>query len=301
MNIQILAVTIVSAAALISGCSGGGTDMSAMNTQGQSAQVSGKVADGYLVDAEVFLDINGNYQRDASEPWAITDSSGSYMLNVAAVDIGKYPIIALAIKDQTIDKDTNQAVANSYLLSMPASAVSGTVNSNFISPVSTLIREKMAVNSGMSMPDAMTQLRNQMNLPSGMNLMADYVAGSKSGSNAAQYQTMHATAQQMVGLMAEQANLVMNGSAANQNRYRGMMATINSNMSGVAANVINGSGMNSAFMADMRSRMQSQLGAIPVGGAFGNYSGMFRNMTSHGRFWSGTGAPMTPMSGGMMR
>lgn len=215
MNIQILAVTIVAAATLISGCSGGGMDMNGMNTQGQPAQVSGKVADGYLVSAVVFLDRNGNYQLDAAEPTTTTDASGAYTLNVAAADIGKYPIVALAIKGQTVDKDTNQAVANSYLLSMPASAVSGTVNSNFISPMSTLIREKMTANPGMSMPDAMAQLRNQMNLSAGTDMMADYIAASQAGTNAAEYQTMHATARQMAGLMEGQASLVMNGNNVN--------------------------------------------------------------------------------------
>lgn len=302
MNIQIIAVTIVAAATLISGCSGSGTDMNGMNTQGQPAQVSGKVADGYLVSAVVFLDRNGNYQLDAGEPTTTTDASGAYTLNVVAADIGKYPIIALAIKGQTVDKDTNQTVANSYLLSMPATAVSGTVSSNFISPMSTLIREKMTVNSGISMPDAMAQLRNQMNLSAGTDMMADYIAASQSGPNAVDYQIMHATARQMAGLMEGQASLVMNnGSGANLNRYRSMMATINSNMSGVAANVMNGSGMNSTFMTNMMSQLQSQLGAMPVGGTFMNYSGMFRNMTSHSSFWSNTGTPMTPMSGGMMK
>ncbi len=301
MNIQIFAVTIVAAATLISGCSGSGTDMNGMNTQGQPAQVSGKVADGYLVSAVVFLDRNGNYQLDVDEPSTTTDASGTYTLNVTATDIGKYPIVAMAIKGQTVDKDTNQAVANSYLLSMPASAVSGTISSNFISPMSTLIREKMAANPSMTLTDAMTQLRNQMNLPTGTNMMADYVSGSQSGANMVQFQNMHTTAQQMVGLMAGQAALVMNGTGVYMNRYHSMMASINSNMPGIAANAMNGQSMSSTFMTTMMSQIQTQLGVMPMGGGFANYSGMFRNMTSHNSFWSNTGTPMTPMSGGMMR
>lgn len=301
MNIQIFAVTIVAAATLISGCSGSGTDMNGMNTQGQPAQVSGKVADGYLVSAVVFLDRNGNYQLDVDEPSTTTDASGTYTLNVTATDIGKYPIVAMAIKGQTVDKDTNQAVANSYLLSMPASAVSGTISSNFISPMSTLIREKMAANPSMTLTDAMTQLRNQMNLPAGTNMMADYVSGSQSGANMVQFQNMHTTAQQMVGLMAGQAALVMNGTGVYMNRYHSMMASINSNMPGIAANAMNGQSMSSTFMTTMMSQIQTQLGVMPMGGGFANYSGMFRNMTSHNSFWSNTGTPMTPMSGGMMR
>jgi len=98
--------------------------------------------------------------------------------------------------------------------------------------------------------------------------------------------------------MAGLAGLVMNGSGLNVNRYRGMLGTINSNMSAIAANT-----MNSTFMTGMMSQMQAQLGAMPMAGGFTNYSGMFRNMTSHRYFWNtnaGTTTPTTPMSGGMM-
>jgi hypothetical protein len=77
-----------------------------------------------------------------------------------------------------------------------------------------------------------------------------------------------------------------------------MMGTINSNMSAIAFNT-----MNSSFMTSMMSQMQAQLGAMPMTGGFTNYSGMFRNMTSHRYFWNttaGTTTPTTPMSGGMM-
>jgi hypothetical protein len=96
--------------------------------------------------------------------------------------------------------------------------------------------------------------------------------------------------------MAGQSGQVMNGSGVNVNRYRSMMGTINSNMSAIAANT-----MSSIFMTGMMSQMQTQLGAMPMGGGFANYSGMFRNMTSHSSFWSSTGTPITPMTGGMMK
>ena len=79
------------------------------------------------------------------------------------------------------------------------------------------------------------------------------------------------------------------------------MATINSNMPAIAANIMNGLDMNSTIMTGMMSQMQAQLGTMPISGGFANYSGMFRNMTSHSTFWSNTGTPMTPMSGSMMK
>jgi len=103
--------------------------------------------------------------------------------------------------------------------------------------------------------------------------------------------------------MAGEATQVMAGSSVNVNRYRTMMATINTNMSGIAANVQNGLGMDSTFMTTMRTAMQLQIGTTPTTGGFMNYSAMFRNMTSNRYFWhsaSGTTTPMTPMRGGMM-
>jgi hypothetical protein len=295
MKKQALAVLSIISFGIIAGCGGGGSSPAAVAT---TSAISGTVADGYLVSATVFLDKNGNYQLETGEPSTTTDANGGYTLNINSVDVGKYPIVAMAIKEQTIDKDTNQTVPNSYMLSMPATAVSGVVNSNFISPMSTLLWEKMQANPGMTLANAMTQLRNQMNLPDGIDMMADYVVGSLSGANSAQYQAMHVNAQKMAGLMAGQAGLVMNGSGMNVNSYRNMMGTINSNMSAIAANAI-----NSPFLTSMMSQMQTQLGAIPMTGGFTNYSGMFRNMTSYRYFWNTTGGtttPTTPMSGGMM-
>lgn len=296
MKRNLITAAVLVTASLIAGCGGTGSNPS-------TTSVSGRVADGYLVNASVFLDKNSNYQMDAGEPSTVTDANGAYTLMVDPADMGTCPIVAKATKGQTIDKDTNQTVPDSYTLCMPASAMSGTPGSNFISPMSTLIREKMAANPGMTMSVAMTQLRNQMNLPAGMNMMADYVAGAQAGINADQYRFMHTTAQQMAGLMAGQSALVMPGGSVNVNRYRGMMATINANMSGIAANVMDGQGMNSTFMNSMMSTMQTQMGSMPMTGGFVNYSAMFRNMTSNRYFWntsSGTTTPMTPMRGGMM-
>ena len=289
MKTSIMTIAAIFTVALIAGCGSSGS------TSGTS--VSGKVADGYLVGATVFVDKNGNYQLDADEISTTTDANGAYTLNVDPADVGRYPIVAMAIAGVTKDLDTNAFVAGSYVLCIPAVAVSGTVNSNFISPMSTLIREKMDANPGMTLTEAVTELRNQMGLPAGFNLMADYVAGSGQGMmNAAQYQTMYTTAQQVAGLMAGQTGLVMNGGAVDVNSYRSMMGMINRDMSVITANAA-----DSTFMTGMMSQMKTQLGGMQVSGGFANYSGMFRNMTSSSNLWSSTGNPMAPMSGGMMR
>ena len=100
---KLILVVGLLAIGIIAGCGNSGT-----NTPITS--ISGKVADGYLVGATVFLDKNSNYQLDSGEPSATTDLNGGYTLMVDPADVGKYPIVAIAIKGVTVDKDTGTAV-----------------------------------------------------------------------------------------------------------------------------------------------------------------------------------------------
>ncbi len=168
--------------------------------------ISGTVADGYLVNATVFLDKNGNGLLDAGEPSTKTDVNGAYALSVDSSDIGKYPIFALAIEGVTIDKDTNQTVTKSYILSLPKEIVSDSVNSNFISPISTWIHQTMTANPSRTLTDVMDQLRVNMKLPVGIDMRADYVNLGSANSpdpNRDNYRSMHTAAQNMVPIMAQ--------------------------------------------------------------------------------------------------
>ena len=284
---KIAAAAAIISAGIIAGCGGSGST-------GQTVSLSGVVADGYLRGAEVFLDKNGTYQWDGTEPRAMTGPGGSYTLPVSADDAGKYPVVVRAIAGSTVDEDTGQTVQNSYVMSAPAGAGS------FVSPMSTLVREKMAATPGMTMTQAMTQLRSQLNLSAGTNVLGDYMAGSnQQGQYQTQFRAMRQVAQQMAGLMAGQAALVMNGSTVNQVRYRVMMGEINQNLPQIANNVQQGMGMGSAFMTSLQTQMQTMLSAMTSAGGFSNYSGMFRNMTSLHYFWSYSGSRWQP-TGGMM-
>ena len=278
-------VTIAGALAvgLIAGCGGDGS------MHATSATVSGAVADGYLVGATVFMDKNGNYRLDAGEPTATTDANGAYTLTVDPADVGAYPIVAIAIKDVTIDKDTNLPVQNSYILSLPRESVSGTVSSNFISPMSTQVRELMATGN-YTMQQAMEQVRAQLGLPAGVNMMADYLTDPSN----ADYQAMHTAAQNMAGLMGSQMAQVMTGSgpdsAVDVNRYRGMMGAIFSNMSSIRSSHPN----SQAAMAELRGTMMTELQNIAPGEPFRNMSTSFRGGMMGGR----SGGMMGSGSGG---
>jgi len=264
MNKYIITIAAALTVGLIAGCGGGSSST--------PTAISGKVADGYLVGATVFLDKNSNYQLDAGEPSTTTDASGAYTLNIDPADVGKYPIVAMAIKGQTTDLETGP-VQNSYILSMPATAVSGTVtvNSNFISPMSSEVRELMETGKYATMQDAMNAMSTQLGLPAGTNMQADYMA------MAANNTTMHTAAQNMANLMGSQMPQVMGTSGTTTtvdvNRYRVMMGTIFSNMSSII-------GSNSqSTMTTLRDTMTTALGNMPMtvaGHPFTNMSSAFR-------------------------
>jgi len=264
-HIVTIAAAITITAGLTAGCGGGGS------TSATSATVSGAVADGYLVGATVFLDKNGNYQLEAGEPSTTTDANGSYTLTVDPADVGNYPIVALAVKGVTIDKDTNQPVQSSYILSMPRDSVSGTVSSNFISPMSTQIRELMATGK-YNMQQAMDLMSSKLGLPAGTNMLANYLANPNSANN----QAMHNAAQNMASLMGSQMGQVLTNSGSTTtvdvNRYRGMMGTIFSNMSS-----LRGTGTSTqSNMTTLMGTMATSLPGIPAGQSYRNMSTAFR-------------------------
>ena len=289
MKTQILAAITIISAGIIAGCGGSGTSMMTPQQGNSTSSISGKVADGYLVGATVFLDKNGNYQLDQGEPSAISDQNGAYTLTVDSADVGKYPIVAMATKGVTIDKDTGTAVQNSYILSMPATAMSGTVSSNFISPMSSQLREMMETGKYATMQQAMNDLGVKLGMPAGTDMLADYMAANNT--------TMHTAARNMAGLMGSQMPQVMgtNGSTTtvDVNRYRGMMGTIFSNISSVRGT----SPTTQPAMSSLMGTMTTNLSNMPMsssGQPFLNMSAAFRGGMMGGTVGS------TSLGGGMM-
>jgi len=79
----------------------------------------GAVADGYLENAKVCLDMNINGKCDTNEPSTRTDANGQYQLTVnSQADADKYPVLVEVTTDTT-DKDTGQAVSKPYSLMAP--------------------------------------------------------------------------------------------------------------------------------------------------------------------------------------
>lgn len=280
-----LITTCLASVVFIAGCGSGGSTTAGVGTGGTGSValvISGSVADGYLVNAPVFLDRNGNYQLDAGEPFSATDVNGAYTLDVVTADLGRYPIVAMAIKGVTIDKDSNQAVANSYVLSMPKESVSGTVN-NFISPLSAMVRELMETGEYASLQQASLALSNRLGQAAVTDLTGDYILANNTA--------LHAVAQNMTALMGDQVGLVLgtNGSTitVDVNRYRGMMGLMFINMSPGWCQYPQ-SGMPN--FSNTMTTMMSGMPVTPVGQPYWNMSSAYLNMMG---VMNTGGSPMT--------
>jgi len=223
---RLLAVCLISAAA-ITGCGIG--DMSAGVGSGGTgvfkASLSGTVTDGYLINAVVFLDKNGNYQLDSNEPYAVTDLNGASTLTLDSADMGKYPVVAVALKGITIDSSTMQPVISNYVLSFPKESFSST-SSNIISPISSQLRELMETGKYSTVQQAMDTLASKMDLPSDINLLAENIGTGNP--------TLTAAAKSIAALMWMQTGQIMTAGsttpAIDVERYRTMMALIENNM-----------------------------------------------------------------------
>jgi hypothetical protein len=254
LNTWLSVVAVTTIITITAGCGSNGDSSTIAGVgSGGTGTVSGKVADGYLVNASVFLDKNGNYLLDPGEPSATTDVQGAYTLDVTTADVGRYPIVALVTKAVTIDRDSSLPVENSYVLSMPKESVSTVAGSNFISPLTSQVRELLETGLYASMPQAMDALRAKMGLSVGTDMTSDYIAANNT--------PMHAGAQNIATLMGNQMGQVFitNGSSTilDVNRYRVMMGMIFENMATVMGAI------TPADMSNLTTVMTTTLSGMP--------------------------------------
>lgn len=105
MNIKLITVAV--SAAILAACGGDDNDSGSVS-QAESVTLSGRVIDGYLASADVFLDTNFNGTQDDGEPFTSTAFDGSYSLNIPTTlqgSLAAVPIIA-AITPSTVDVGT---------------------------------------------------------------------------------------------------------------------------------------------------------------------------------------------------
>ncbi len=181
----------------LTGCIGGSS--SSGTTSSSGVTLSGAVADGYLGNATVCLDINQNKVCDPSEPSSKTvdDGTGSYSLNATQAQIDSAPILVI-VTTSTTDTDLGGGtVSRAYTLSAPAG------KSEFISPISTMIQAKIELNPTMTPEQAQISVKGDLGLtnPDSVDLYKDFIKEGETGND--DYKVLHQTAQVVARAIAD--------------------------------------------------------------------------------------------------
>jgi hypothetical protein len=166
ISLKTFAVTgLVAAISLASGCSNDDPD------QGETLESSalfGRVVDGYLAGATVYLDINNNGVRNAGEPKAITDKDGffstgkdgtNYCADDATTAQARHCLAATQVGTEVVlrsyggfDILTGEPFDGS--LSTRVSVVDGVIENQMITPITSLLAGIESADDRQSILDA---------------------------------------------------------------------------------------------------------------------------------------------------
>lgn len=233
-EIMTLSLTL-SAGIMFLGCGGGGDTLSAGTASTATTTLSGTVADGYLVGAKVCLDKNYNDLCDADEPFVMTDAGGRYTFILPDMGAANFPVLVEA-DENTTDLDTNTSIGKQWHFK----AVSG--NSNFISPLSTLVAQEMALNPTLSAAQAMNNLQTELGID--INASVDYIAANHTKAHNAAKIIAHSLAN-------TESNLTALAPSANGRLIRLLAAKqIRSQLAKIQANAVEG---NISYLCDVNT------------------------------------------------
>lgn len=192
------------AAAGLAGCGGSSNDYP------EIVSVEGTGLDGYLVNATVCSDVNGNKACDPDEPTTETDGAGDFELETSS----DAPLLLVPTAN-TFDLTTGETfTAGEFFLTAPA----GSAN---ISPLTTLAQVQAEVEGG-SYADAQASVVAALGLAAGTSLAAyDYVAvqaGTGADADRLKAAQMHVVAQTVRRVLSQNlATINAAGSGASSN------------------------------------------------------------------------------------
>ncbi|MCI5209087.1 MAG: DUF4382 domain-containing protein, partial [Candidatus Electrothrix sp. ATG2] len=127
-------------------------------------ELTGKIDQSFSAGTKACLDISGNGQCDADEPFALTNSDGTYKITIPVESLDKFPLIV----ESATSSDNSQG--KTIKLSAPAGKHA------FVSPVSTAVQSR--VYQGSSLAEAEAEVRTRYAVPENIDLYVDYQGSS---------------------------------------------------------------------------------------------------------------------------
>ncbi|MCG6271802.1 hypothetical protein K6U70_06280 [Vibrio vulnificus] len=147
------------------GC-GGGSSSSSGGSSSNSYSVT--AIDGYLQNAQVWLDLNKNFVWDANEPRATTGAGGVATLDVTGItNPESFPVVVKAIKGETIDEDTGNTITTDYVMSAPA-------GEQDVTPLSTMVHVLLERDETLTKDEAIQTVATQLGIETD-DVLGDYI------------------------------------------------------------------------------------------------------------------------------
>ena len=231
--IPLVALTLLLPLLLLSACGGGGGggggDSSASSSSSGGgddgaavATLSGRVADGYLVNAKVFLDRNENRRYDNGEPTVQTTQGGVYELGVNSGDGELYPVVVKVVSGQTVDEDTGLPVNKNYdLESLPG-------HWGFVSPLTTMVALESGKSRILGLQQTPQQIENivrqRLGVPD-VSFYTDYIVASGSGEAAQDYQRTHRISRVVASIMGSVQHTIEQVSGVSESAVMAFMVS----------------------------------------------------------------------------
>ncbi|MDF1762153.1 MAG: hypothetical protein P1U57_01980 [Oleibacter sp.] len=171
MKSKLTLISLAISCATLVACGGG----SGGSSKTPTTSLSGKAADGYLINAIACLDLNNNAICDAGEPSSRTDNNGSFSFEASASDFAAYSVIVRAVANETIDSDNpSTAITKSFSLAAPA-------GSTFVSPLTTLIYNIKRDNPALSDDAVAESIKTKFGLD--IDPTSDYIANGNTNAH----------------------------------------------------------------------------------------------------------------------
>ena len=170
---------------------------------------SGTVADGYLVDAKVCLDLNDNKVCDEDDPSAISTEGGQFTIEgVTQEQLDTHAIVVQVIEGLTVDEDEPDVVIDkAYTMTAPAGY-------DFVSPLTTMVHQELEENKDnddFSVTDAEATIKAKLGTT--MDLREDYVEAKGEESDYTEtekeeFEKLHKVAQVTARVLKENIDAV---------------------------------------------------------------------------------------------
>lgn len=117
------------------GCGGDSADSAT------DQKVTGKLIDGYITGAKIFMDLNFNSQHDAGEPSTTTGANGSFEFTketISAQPCWKHVPYVAVVPVGAIDSDTpNTPVTEPYKMTFPPLSFKNSTSEVYVTPITT--------------------------------------------------------------------------------------------------------------------------------------------------------------------